>query len=93
LGATPARSGGWPVAALGGRFAATGGWTYDDDTASWAEVPRPNDAPKQPGAAVWADDRLVVVGGIDADRNGGSASLSGDAWISQSGETLGRPLQ
>jgi hypothetical protein len=85
-------TGGWPVTALGGRFATTGGWTYDDETESWAEVPRPKGAPEQPGVAVWAGDRLVVVGGIDADRNGTSASLSGDAWISQSGETLGRPL-
>lgn len=85
--------GGWPVTALGGRFAAVGGWTYDDETESWAEVPRPRDAPTQPGAAVWAGDRLVVIGGIDADRGDTSASLSPHAWISQSGATLGRPLQ
>jgi len=86
-------TGGWPVAALGGRFAATSGWTYDDETRSWAEVPRPLGAPSQPGASVWAGDRLVVVGGLDAHRGGDSATPSRHAWISQSGETLGRPRQ
>jgi hypothetical protein len=84
-------TGGWPVAALGGRFAATGGWTYDDATRSWAVVPRPVGAPTQPGAAVWADDRLVVIGGVDATRGDVSATLSPHAWISGPGETLGRP--
>lgn len=91
--APPGPGRGWAVAALGGRFAAVGGWTYDDDSRSWAEVPTPDGAPKQPGAAVWADDRLVVIGGIDARRGDAAGALSGHAWISASGESLGRPLQ
>jgi hypothetical protein len=84
-------TGGWPVAALGGRFAAVAGWTYDDDTRSWAVVPRPKGAPGEPGVAVWADDRLVVVGGLDASRDGSTATRSGHAWISGPGDSLGRP--
>jgi hypothetical protein len=83
---------GWAVTALGGRFAAVGGWTYDDETASWAEVPRPEGAPAQPGAAVWAGDRLVVIGGVRDDRGYTVGALSPHAWISESGTTLGRPL-
>ena len=86
-------TGGWPVAAVGGRFAATGGWKYDDDTEAWAEVPTPRDAPDQPGAAVWAGDRLIVVGGIDGGRGYTVKALSPHAWISQAGETLGLARQ
>jgi len=86
-------TGGWPVAALGGRFVAVAGWTYDDDSETWAQVPRPAGAPAQPGAAAWADDRLVVVGGLDPEGGYTTAALSKHAWISQSGATLGRPLQ
>jgi hypothetical protein len=85
-------TGGWPVAALGGRFVAVGGWTYDDESETWAEVPRPSGAPEQPGAAVWADDRLVVVGGLDPDAGYTTDAMSRRSWISQSGATLGRPL-
>lgn len=85
------RAGGWPVAALGGRFVATAGWTYDDESRSWAVMPRPHGAPAQPGAAVWAGDRLVVIGGIDSARGDTPGHLSEGAWISESGETLGRP--
>jgi hypothetical protein len=87
------RTGGWPVSALGGRFAAVGGWTYNDQTASWAPVPRPHGAPDEPGAAVWAGDRLVVIGGIDGARGETAGSRAKGAWISGPGETLGRPLQ
>ena len=86
-------TGGWPVSALGGRFAAVGGWTYDDDTESWAPVPRPHGAPEQPGAAVWAGDRLVVVGGLEGSRGDASGSRAKGAWVSGPGDTLGRPRQ
>jgi len=92
LGHAPAGPGdGWPVAALGGRFAAVGGWTYDDGSESWAEVPRPKGAPAEPGAAVWAGDRLVVIGGVHTDRGYTTKALSPHAWISDSGAVLGRP--
>lgn len=62
-------TGGWPVEALGGRVSAVEGWIYDDGVAgrgsSWTRVPRPRGAPEEPGAAVWAGDLLVVVGGSD----------------------------
>lgn len=84
-------TGGWRVDALGGRFAAVAGWTYDDGTGSWAPVPRPPGAPEQPGAAVWVGDRLVVVGGVTGAHGDVGGSLAKAAWISEPGETLGRP--
>jgi hypothetical protein len=86
-------TGGWPVAAFDSALVAIAGWIYDDDTESWAPVPRPHEAPAMPGPAVWADDRLVVIGGVHEDRGFTPDALSPHAWISSSGTTLGKPLQ
>jgi hypothetical protein len=87
------RTGGWPVAALDGSLAAVSGGIYDDDTESLAQVPPPDGAPNEPGSAVWAGDRLVVIGGVHDDRGFSTDALSPHAWISSSGTTLGKPLQ
>lgn len=54
---------GWSASAMGGRWTATGGWTYDDATESWTELPVPPGAPDEAGAAVWADGELIAFGG------------------------------
>ena len=55
-------TGGWGVEAITGPFAAIEGWVYDDVDQTWTNLPRPDGAPDQPGSAVWAGDRLIVVG-------------------------------
>lgn len=56
-------TGGWPVDAAGDRLIAAEGWLYDDAGETWTEVPRPRGGSQHPGPAVWAGDRLIVVGG------------------------------
>lgn len=75
------RTGGWPVNAIDGPRIAAEGWIYDDTTGTWTKVPQPSGAPKFPGAAVWAGDELIVLGGY----TGYSASdLSNQAFSFQS---------
>jgi hypothetical protein len=62
-GAPAEGSGGWPVHALGGPVSAAEGYLYDDRGGSWTRLPRPADGPALPGAAGWAGEDLVVVGG------------------------------
>jgi heat shock protein HslJ len=71
-----APSDGWQVEALGGVLSALSGWIYDDRSGSWTTLPRPEGAPSSPGDAVWAGDRLVVVGGLADPR-----TLSQGAWM------------
>lgn len=56
-------TGGWAAYALGGAVSATEGYLYDDRNGSWTPLPRPQDSPPHPGAAGWADEDLVVIGG------------------------------
>ena len=75
-------SGGWRVEALDGPVIAAEGWLYDDRTMTWTRLPRPDDAPEEPGPAVWTDDGLFVVGGLDW--SGGNTSedvYSTGAWV------------
>jgi hypothetical protein len=75
------RTGGWPVDAAAGPLAAVDGWLYDDRTGSWTSLPRPADAPPEPGSAVWVDDTLVVLGGADWDVTATSAPAAPeDVW-------------
>jgi heat shock protein HslJ len=76
----PAAAGAWPVEAVGGPFTALEGWIYDDRDESWTRLHPPDGAPTEPGSAVWAGDRLVVLGGIDYadDQNG---ELAAGAWL------------
>lgn len=69
-----ARYGAWSVEAAGKRWSATRGYVYDDLKGSWAKLPRPAGAPDTPGPGVWADDRLVFVGGTDWAGGGGLRS-------------------
>lgn len=46
----------------GGRFAYAGGFIYNDTAETWTPLGRPSDSVGAPGAAIWADDRLVVMG-------------------------------
>jgi hypothetical protein len=64
-GAPEERTGGWPVEAPGGPLIAAEGWLYDDNDGSWTRLPRPDQAPAEPGPGVWADQALVVYGGAD----------------------------
>lgn len=75
-------SGGWSVSAQGARWTAAGGWIYDDADGSWTRLPRPPGSLLQPGAAVWADDRLITFGGSGAlSGEAGFPGLSKTAWI------------
>jgi hypothetical protein len=49
----------------GARYSISAGHLYDDATGTWTPLPRPADAPSQPGAAVWAGEELVLLGGTD----------------------------
>ena len=55
-------TGGWSVDAVDGPRIASGGYLYDDVTERWTRLPQPVGGPDRPGAAVWAGDRLVVLG-------------------------------
>ena len=69
-------TGGWRVQARGGRHTAIEGYLYDDTKRSWTIVPQPDDAADRPGSAVWAGDRLVVLGGLTPDNDNPDAGLS-----------------
>lgn len=74
------RTGGWPVDAPDGPVIAAAGWLYDDAAESWTRLPRPAAAPAEPGPAVWAGDRLVVVGGVDWDLPDGAEPSPENVW-------------
>jgi hypothetical protein len=67
-GAPDERTGGWPVEVAGGPLIAAEGWLYDDNAGSWTRLPRPADAPAEPGPGAWVGRVLVVYGGADWDR-------------------------
>ncbi|GAA1957693.1 hypothetical protein [Agromyces allii] len=69
----------WLTDTAGGRFSFSGGYVYDDRRSSWTPIDRPDHAPQHADAAVWADDRLVVVGGTDWNDAGGT--ISSQTWI------------
>jgi heat shock protein HslJ len=72
--------GGWPVEAVGGRFTAAEGRLYDDRAESWTVLAPPDGGPTDPGSAVWAGERLVVLGGVEYDREPNGV-LSDTAWL------------
>jgi len=79
-GAPVGDSGGWPVEALGGPVSALDGWLYDDRDGSWAPLDRPAGAPAVPGAAVWAGEQLVVMGGLHSEDAWTAEQLTNGAW-------------
>lgn len=88
---------GWGVEALGGPLSAVHGWVYDDRAESWTLLPPPPGAPPEPGSAVWADERLIVLGGVDPDRGMTVEALTDGAWMwtppgSPAGEPAGDDL-
>ncbi|RNL65272.1 hypothetical protein EFK50_04745 [Nocardioides marmoriginsengisoli] len=71
-------TGGWPVGAVGTDRIAAEGWIYDG-TASWTKVPHPRGAAVQPGPAVWAGDRLIVIGGTHQTSDN-KTNRDGSVW-------------
>ncbi len=70
----------WVTAAAGGgRFAVGGGHVYDDEQRTWARLDPPPGAPQEAGPAIWADERLVVVGGTDW--SGQEGTLHPSTWV------------
>ncbi|WP_406245611.1 hypothetical protein ACI7YT_11220 [Microbacterium sp. M] len=51
-----------------GRFVVADGYMFDDVEETWTPITSPTGAPDVAGTAVWADERLVVVGGTDWSR-------------------------
>lgn len=47
----------------GARFSVTSGYLYDDEARAWTPLDGPAGAPESVGAAVWAGDVLIAVGG------------------------------
>ena len=72
--------GGWPVDGPNGPVTAADGWLYDDGAESWTRLARPAGAPEQPGPAVWAGDRLVVIGGEDWNLPDDAEANPDDVW-------------
>jgi len=69
----------WISDAIGpGRFALSGGYLYDDERVSWTAVGRPDGAPHEPGPAIWTDEKLLVLGGVDWTSSGGTVTQA--AW-------------
>jgi hypothetical protein len=76
----PGGLGGWSLDAAGDGLLVVGRWLYDHDGA-WSRLPVPDDAPDQAGPAVWADELLLVVGGLQSrDRPGTPGDLSTRVW-------------
>ena len=73
-------TGGWRVLARGGQHTAIEGYLYDDAAQHWAVVPQPDSAAARPGSAVWAGNRLIVLGGLTTDDDDPDAGLSGRAF-------------
>ena len=73
-------TGGWRVQARGGRYTALEGYLYDDATQGWRVMPRPDGAAARPGSAIWAGDRLIVLGGFTVDDDDPDAGLDGRAY-------------
>ena len=74
---------GWAVDAAAGHLVAAGGWLYDDAAQTWSTLTRPKGAPPSPGVAAWAEDTLLVLGGVDwgeADAQEAKTAYSTGFW-------------
>ncbi|MCC2033943.1 hypothetical protein [Microbacterium allomyrinae] len=67
------------VVTSSGRFALSDGYLYDDALSSWTAVGEPEDAQHDGGPAIWAAEKLVVVGETDGTASGGTVSRT--TWI------------
>ena len=73
-------TGGWRVQARGGRHTAIEGYLYDDVAERWTVMSQPDGAAARPGSAIWAGDRLIVLGGFTVDDDDPDAGLDGRAY-------------
>ena len=73
-------TGGWRVQVRAGRYTAIEGYLYDLAEQRWTRVPQPEGSADRPGSAVWADDRLIVLGGLTDDDDDPDAGLSRQAY-------------
>jgi len=73
-------TGGWSVIAQDGPLMAIWGYAYNDSVGTWTKLSRPDAAPDQSVAAVWADGTLIAFGGVDSERGWDKDSLSNRAW-------------
>lgn len=65
-----------PSAQGGGRFSTSSGFIYEDVAETWTPLGRPSDSAGNPWGAIWAGDRLVVVGETLAD-----GTRQPDTWV------------
>ncbi|GAB3270924.1 Kelch repeat-containing protein [Microbacterium lacusdiani] len=73
---------GWLHRVEGGRYAVADGYVFDDRQGTWTALPQPDGRPTTPGDAVWAGDRLVLLGGTDWGGEHGMDGTRSDAvWI------------
>ncbi len=81
LPAPPAGGAGYPgLSVAGGEFAvSTEGWVLHVPTGRWIPLPRPLAAPDHGAATAWADDRLLVWGGVTW--RGGAAVVLDTGWM------------
>ncbi|MFC6342149.1 hypothetical protein ACFP8W_09185, partial [Nocardioides hankookensis] len=76
------RGDGWYPLAADGPLMAGWGYVYDDDAETWTSLGRPRSPTDSQQSAVWADGRLVVVGGLDeATAYEDPSGLSDETWI------------
>lgn len=69
----------WIADTGGERYSAASGYVYDDEMRTWTPLDAPAGAPETAGAAVWAGDRLIAVGGTSW--SGTTARASAGVWI------------
>jgi hypothetical protein len=66
----------WRIEAAAGPLVATAGRVYDDATGAWTRLGHPDSPLTWELTGVWADDRLVVVGGADDD-----GDVAAETWV------------
>lgn len=74
-------TGEWSLIAQDGPLMAGWGYVYDDAAGTWARLPRPDDAPDNAAAAVWAEGMLIAFGGIHSGQGWDTDALSNAAWL------------
>ncbi|GAA2131394.1 hypothetical protein [Nocardioides bigeumensis] len=70
----------WRLSAHDGPLDVVGGWFVDDRDGDWTEIGRPDSRLDSELAGTWADGRLFVFGGVDADA-GHEAPAGPEAWF------------
>lgn len=80
---TPAETGPYQGLSVGGPedVVSGDGWVLHVSTGTWTELPRPPQPADQGEAAVWADDRLIVWGGVRWKGAEWTVLDDGWAWV------------